>query len=116
MFEVLPDIWVQLHHPRFLEFIRVPESARLLYHSLTFVTSMHRMSAEMMTLGMGHVVFHSEEVVALSTTPTAPRAAKYMAAMGLWHPQTGPGEPRPVPASSCNACMNFRYCFPEGPI
>ena len=81
-----------------------------------FVTSMHRMSTKMMTLGMGHVVFPSEEVAALSTTPRAPRAAKYMAAMGLWRPQTGPGDPGPLPASSCNACINCRYCFPEGPI
>ena len=40
----------------------------------------------------------------------------HMAAMGLWHPQTGPGDPGPVPASSCNACINCWYCFPEGPI
>ena len=79
-----------------------------------FATSLHRISSEMMTLRMGCVVFPSEEVADLSTAPRAPRAAKYMAAMGLWRPQTGPGNPRPVPASSCNACMNCRYCFPEG--
>ena len=39
-------------------------------------------------------------------------AAKYMVAMGLWHPQTGPGDPGPVPASSCNTCMKCQYCFP----
>ena len=81
---------------------------------LQFVTLLHRMSSEMITLGMGRVVFPSEEVAALFTPPRAPRAAKYMAAMGLWRPQTGPGDPGPVPASSCNACMNCRYCFPEG--
>ena len=81
---------------------------------LQFVTSLHRMSSEMMTLGMGRVVFPSEEVAVLSTAPRAPRAEKYMVAMGLWRPQTGPGVPGPVPASSCNACMNCRYCFPEG--
>ena len=72
-----------------------------------FVTSLHRMSSDMMILGMGRVVFPSEE---------APRSAKCMAAMGLWRPQTGPGDPGPVPASSCNTCMNCRYCFPEGRI
>ena len=61
-------------------------------------------------------MFPSDEVVALSTTPRAPRAARYMAAMELWRPQTGPGDPGPVPALSCNACMNCRYCFPEGPV
>ena len=76
---------LQLHHPRFLEFIGAPESARLLYRSPTFwvdrlgeeqtmaaavnlqrdagimlsnlqilsqfVTSLHRMSSEMMSIG-----------------------------------------------------------------
>ena len=139
---------MQLHHPQFLEFIGVPESARLLYHSPMFwirrlgeedvlavainlqrdagfmlsnlqvlgqfVTSLHRMSSEILNLEMGRVVFSLEEVAALSTAPRAPRAAQYMAAMGLWRPQTGPSDPGPVPVSSCNACMTCRYCFPEG--
>ena len=70
----------------------------------------------MMSLGLGHVVFASQEVADLSTAPRAPRAAKYLAAMGLWRPQTGPCDPGPVPTSSCNACMNCRYCFPEGQL
>ena len=37
-----------------------------------------------------------------------------MAAMGLWRPQTGPGDPGPVPTSSCNSCMKCQYCFPGG--
>ena len=78
-----------------------------------FVTSLHRMSSEMMSIGMGRVAFPAEEIADLSTAPRAPRAAKYMAAMGLWRPQSGPGDPGPMPASSCNACMNCRYCFPE---
>ena len=81
-----------------------------------FITSMHRMSTEIMSLGLGRVVFPSAEVAALSTTPRAPRVARCMAAMGLRRPQTGPGDRGPVPASSCNACMNCRYCFPEGPV
>ena len=82
---------LQLHHPRFLEFIGAPESARLFYHSPSFwvnrlgeecamvaavnlqrdaglmmsnlqilaqfVTSLHRMSSEMMSISVGHVVF-----------------------------------------------------------
>ena len=79
-----------------------------------FVTSLHRMSSEMMSIGMGRAVFPAEEIADLSTAPRAHRAAKYMAAMGLWRPQTGPGHPGPVPASSCNTCTNCRYCFPEG--
>ena len=61
------------------------------------------MSTEMMSLGLGQVVFPSEEVAALSTTPSAPREARYMAEMGLWRSQSGPGDPGPVPASSSNA-------------
>ena len=143
-----PAFGLQLHHPRFLEFIGAPESARLLHHSPTFwvdrlgdenamaaavnfqrdagivlsnlqirsqfVTSLHRMSSEMMSIGMGRVVFPAEEIADLSTVSRAPWAAKYMAAMGLWRPHTGPDDPGPVPASSCNACMNCRYCLPEG--
>ena len=81
---------------------------------LQFVMSLHRMSSEMMTLGLGHVVFPLQEVADLYTAPRAPREAKYVAAMGLWRPKTGPDDPGPVPALSCNACMNCRYCFPEG--
>ena len=79
-----------------------------------FVTSLHIMSSEMMSIGMGRVVFPAEEITDLSPAPQATRAAKYMAEMGVWRPQMGPGDPGPVPASSCNTCMNCRYCFPEG--
>ena len=79
-----------------------------------FVTLQHRMSSEIMSIGMGRVVVPAEEIADLSTAPRAPRAAKYMAAMGLRRPQSGPGDPGLVPASSCSACMNCRYCFPEG--
>ena len=136
---------LQLHHPRFLEFIGAPESARLLNHSPSFwvnrlgekcamaaavnlqrdaglmvsniqilaqfVTSLHRMSSEMMSIGVGHVVFPAEEVAKLSMTPRAQRAAKYMAAMGLWRPPSGPGAPGPLPTSTCASCMRCEYCF-----
>ena len=138
---------LQLHHPRFLEFIGAPESARLLNHSPSFwvdrlgeecamtaavnlqrdaglmmsnlqilaqfVTALHRMSSEMMSIGVGHVVFPTEDVAKLSMTPRAQRAAKYMTAMGLWRPPSGPGAPGPVPTSSCASCMRCEYCFPR---
>ena len=90
-----PAFGLKLHHPRFLEFIGAPESARLLYRSSTFwvdrigeeqamaaavnlqwdagimlsnlqilsqfVTSLHRMSSEMMSIGMGRVVLCSRQ-------------------------------------------------------
>ena len=49
-----------------------------------FVTSLHRMSSEIMSLGMGQVVFPAAEVADLSPTPRAAWAAKGMTAMGLW--------------------------------
>ena len=138
---------LQLHHPRFLEFIGAPESARLLNHSPSFwvnrlgeecarasavnlqrdaglmmsnlqilaqfVTALHWMLSEMMSIGVGHVVFPAEEIAKLSMTPRAQRAAKYMAAMGLWRPPSGPGAPGPVPTSSCTSCMRCEYCFPR---
>ena len=136
---------LQLHHPRFLEFIGAPESARLLNQSPSFwvdrlgqesamaaavnlqrdagfmmsnlqilgqfVTSLHRMSAEMLSIGVDHVVFSVDEVDRLSVMPRAQRAAKYMTAMGLWCPPSGPGTPGPLPSSTCTSCMNCEYCF-----
>ena len=136
---------LQLHHPRFLEFIGAPESARLLNQSPSFwvdrlgqesamaaavnlqrdagflmsnlqilgefVTLLHRMSAEMLSIGVDHVVFPVEEVDRLSVMPRAQRAAKYMTAMGLWRPPSGPGAPGPLPTWTCTSCMNCEYCF-----
>ena len=123
-----PTFGIQLHHPRFLEFIGAPESAAavnlqrdagLMSSNLQilcqFVTSLERMSSEVLNLAMGQVVFPSSEVAALSPAPRAARAAHYMAAMGLWWARVDPGGPGPLPTSSCNACMNCRYCFPAGP-
>ena len=142
-----PAFVLQFHHPRFLEFVGAPRSARLLCHSPTFwvdqlgkeqamaaavnlqrdvgiilsnlqilsqfAMSLSRMSSEMMDLGIGQMVFPHDEVAGLSPAPRAARAAKYMSAMGLWRPQTGPGDLGPVPASTCQSCMTCDYCFPE---
>ena len=136
---------LQLHHPRFLEFIGAPESARLLNQSPSFwvdqlgqdsamaaamnlqrdagfmmtnlqileqfVMSLHRMSAEMLSIGVDHVVFPVDEVDRLSVMPRAQRAAKYMSAMGLWRPPSGVGSPGPLPVSSCTSCMQCESCF-----
>ena len=142
-----PAYGLQLHHPRFLEFVGAPESARLLDCSPTFwvdqlgkekalaaainlqrdagvmlsnlqilsqfATALHRMSFSMMALGIAQSLLPRAEVDNLSPAPLAARAASYMSAMGLWHSQTGPGDPGPVPVSSCRSCMNCKYCFPE---
>ena len=77
------------------------------------VTVLHRMSSEIMSIGVGHVVFPTEDVAKLSRTPRAQRVAKYMIAMGLWRPPSGPGAPGPVPTSSCTSCIRCDYCFPR---
>ena len=76
-----------------------------------FVTSLHRMSAEILSIGVDHAVFPVEEVDKLSVMPRAQRAAKYMTAMGLWRLPSGPGAPGPLPTSTCTSCMNCEYCF-----
>ena len=118
-------------HPRFLEFIGAPESARLFNQSPSFcvnrlgqecamaaavnlqrefVTSLYRMSSEMLSIGVDHVVFPVEEVEKLSVILRAQRAAKYMTAMGL----SSPGAPGPLPASTCPSCIKCEYCFGRG--
>ena len=69
------------------------------------------MSSEMLNIGVDHVVFPAEEVEKLSMMPRAQRAAKYMTAMGLWRPPSGPGATGPLPASTCPSCMKCVYCF-----
>ena len=78
-----------------------------------FAMAMNRMSFSMMALGLGQSLFPRVEVDDLAPAPRAARAASYMSAMGLWHPQTAPGVPGPVPVSSCHSCMSFKYCIPE---
>ena len=142
-----PTYGLQLHHPRFLELVGAPESARLLDCSPSFwveelgkeqamaaAINLQRdagvmlsnlqilsqfamakkwMSFSMMALGLGRSLFPRAEVDVLAPAPRAVRAALYMSAMGLWHPQNSPNVPGPVPASSCHSCMNCKYCFPE---
>ena len=135
-----PAYGLQLHHPRFLELVGAPESARLLDCSPTFwvdklgqeqamaaainlqrdagvmlsnlqilsqfAMAMNRMSFSKMAVGLGQSLFPRVEVDDLAPAPRAARAALYMSAMGLWHPQAGPGAPGPVPVSC-------KYCFLE---
>ena len=43
-----------------------------------FVTSLHRMSSEMMSISIGRVVFPANDIADLSTAPRAQRAVKYI--------------------------------------
>ena len=78
-----------------------------------FAMAINRMSFSMMALGLGQSFFPKVEVNDLAPAPRAARAALYMSAMGMWHPQTAPVVPGPVPVSSCHSCMSCKYCFPE---
>ena len=78
-----------------------------------FAMAINRMSLSMMAFGLGQSLFPKVEVNDLAPAPRAARVASYMSAMGLWHPQTNPGVPGPVPISSCHSCMSCTYCFPE---
>ena len=85
-----PAFGLQLHHPRFLEFVGAPESHRLLCRSPTFwmdqlgreqamvaAVNLQRdagimlseLSSELMVLGIGRMVFRQAEVADLSPAP-----------------------------------------------
>ena len=136
-----PTFGVQLHHPRFLECIGAPESARLLGRSPAewvqvmnhqdvliaalelqrdaglmasnlsvlsqYVTSLHRMSNEVMQL----VFFPSVDDVA--RMPRVHHAATQMAAMGLWRPPIGTGGSGLLTVSPCYGCPGCTECSPR---
>ena len=54
-----------------------------------FVTALHRMSSEMMLIGVGHVVFPTEDVADLSMTPRA--SAQVHDSNGPLAPSVGSG-------------------------
>ena len=134
-----PGYRLQLHNPRFLEYVGAPESARLLSRSpghwlhhmnhdeavsdalqfqhdaglmmtnlqilSQFVTSLNRMSSDVMRLAFGWEQYPADAMQAVSPSPRVRRAAHYMTGMGLWRPTDGPDSPGSLPVSSCNDCM-----------
>ena len=141
-----PAFGIQLHHPRFLEFIRAPESARLLFRSpafwvqnmdpedavaaavnlqrdaavmssnlqilCQFVTSLQRMSSEVLSLAMSQVVFPSSEISCSSCISGGPLYVCY----GVVSTSGWPEWTRAfADVIIGNACMNCRTCFPAGP-
>ena len=67
-----------------------------------FVTSLNRMSSEVMRLAFGQEQYPSEAIQSVAPSPRTRRAAHYMAAMGLWCPHGSQGTPGLLPMSSCN--------------
>ena len=80
-----------------------------------FVTSLNRMSSKILCMAVGPEVFPSAMMDVVSPVPRVPRAAHYMAAMGLWRRLDGPCAPGPLPGSACNSCMNSNHYFPYHP-
>ena len=100
-----------LHHPRFLEWIGAPESARLLelgpdmwIHSLyreqaidtnlnvldQYVLCLQGTASKILELSMGSRDFPSTVVAVGAMGPRVRRAAIQMEAMGLWRPSVDP--------------------------
>ena len=80
-----------------------------------FVTSLNRMSSEVMRVAFAREPFPTEAVQAVVPSHHVRQAAHYMVAMGLWRPPGTPGVPGPLPSSSCNECMMCADCFPDLP-
>ena len=80
-----------------------------------FVTSLNRMSSEVMRVAFDREPFPTEAVQFVAPSHRVRRAAHYMAAMGLWRPPSTHGIHGPLPSSSCNACMSYSDCFPDLP-
>ena len=80
-----------------------------------FVTSLNRMSLEVMRVTFDREPFPSDAVQNVAPTHRVRWAAHYMAAMGLWRPPSTQGIQGPLPSSSCNDCMSCSDCFPDLP-
>ena len=114
-----PDYW--LHHMTRVQAIsaalQLQRDAGLIMSNLQvlgqFVTSLNRMSSEVMGLAFGHEPYPSEAVQSMAPSPRVWWAAHYMAAMGLWRQPGSQGAPGPLPTSSCNACKMCADCFPD---
>ena len=117
-----PVYGIHLHDPRLLEYVGASESARLLSRSPEywlhhmgrdrtispaqqvqhdvvgqFVTSLNRMSFEVMRVSFAHKPFPTEAVQFVAPSHRVRRAAHYMAAMGLWRPPCTQGIQGPLP-------------------
>ena len=114
-----PEYW--LHHmgrdqtmPAALQF---QHDAGLILSNLQvlrqFVTSLNRMSSEVMHVAFTHEPFPMEAVQFMAASHRVRRAAHYMAAMGLWRPPCTQGIPGPSSSSLYNACMTCSDCFPD---
>ena len=116
-----PDYW--MHHMgrdrAISAALQLQHDAGLIMSNLQvlgqFVTSLNRMSSEVIQLAFAHEPFPSEAVQSVAPSHRVWWAAHYMSAMGLWRPPGTQGAPGPLPTSSCNACMMCSDSFPDLP-
>ena len=78
-----------------------------------FVTSLNRMSSEVLRLAFGREPYPANSMQAMLPYSRVPQAAHYLTAMGLWRPTDSPCVPGPVLESYCNDCMMCANCFPK---
>ena len=73
-----------------------------------FVTSLNRMSSEVMRVAFDWEPFPSEALQNVAPAHRVRRAAHYMAAIALWRPPSTQGIHGPLPSSLCMPCAD---CF-----
>ena len=88
-----PEYW--MHHMgrerAMLAALQLQHDAGLILSNLQvlgqFVTSLNRMSSEVMRVAFAHEPFPTEAIQSVAPSHRVRRAAHYMAAMGLWRPR-----------------------------
>ena len=78
-----------------------------------YVTSLHRMSTEVLHLVFGQEIFPSQAVDEVAPVPRVQRASTQMAAMGLWRPPVGPGGPGLDTVFHSDDCPGCTQCLPK---
>ena len=105
--------WIQVmdHQEVFVAAMQLQRDAGLMASNLTmlsqYVTSLHRMSMEVMKCVFGREYFPSQSIDDAAPVPRVNRAFTQMAAMGLWRPPIGPGDPRLITAHHNTDCTDF---------
>ena len=100
-----PDYW--MHHMgrdrAISAALQLQHDAGLIMSNLQvlgqFVTSLNRMSSELMQLAFANEPFPSAAVQSVAPSHRVRRAAHYMSAMGLWRPPGTQGVYGPLPTS-----------------
>ena len=122
---------VQVHHPRFLEWVDVPEWLQVMTRqdmlhaalqlqrnaSLTvlhqYAISLHRAASEILHSVFGQEFFQSTAVNDAAPVPPVLRASAHLAAMSLWRPPVGPGGPGLDTVHQGPQCPGCPLCHPR---